>query len=284
MLCPASSASPWISASCCRDGSLAVIQPLWVRQAAEGVTKARRSMLAPGWERIAAQLTLLKHLHMAVFILIIPVTYIRPSEPLALRKKNLIAPLVPLLPRWSVGIAASETGVFTKTGVRDGSVLIDQRWVQWVTKLLHWLKAGNLEEKIGNFEDPAAAKKFKPATDALGLSGLTMYQTRHNGASFRTLPEVQRRVPWKAFSSVTKAVVWRPTTTLSRPAPRQSGNTRATCRGTVDKATARLAARKCMTGRCMLDAFGGSGFLTKATIIWVCVAMCSTRNLVPGMT
>ena len=46
LLCPRSSASPWFTASCCRDGSLAVIQPLWVQKTSEvpsmfhGVTTA----------------------------------------------------------------------------------------------------------------------------------------------------------------------------------------------------------------------------------------------------
>ena len=35
MLCPGNSASPWLAASCCRGGSLAVIQPLWVQKTAE---------------------------------------------------------------------------------------------------------------------------------------------------------------------------------------------------------------------------------------------------------
>ena len=35
LLCPGSSASPWSAASCCRDGSLAVIQPLWVQKTSE---------------------------------------------------------------------------------------------------------------------------------------------------------------------------------------------------------------------------------------------------------
>ena len=65
------------------------------------------------------------HPHMAPFILILQVTYMRPSELLALRKKDLVPRLVPLLPCWSVVIAASTTGVFAKTGVRDGSVLMD---------------------------------------------------------------------------------------------------------------------------------------------------------------
>ena len=46
----------------------------------------RRAMPAPVWEGIATQLTLLDHPHMAAFILILLVTYMRPSELLALRR------------------------------------------------------------------------------------------------------------------------------------------------------------------------------------------------------
>ena len=60
----------------------------------------------------------------------------RPSEFLELKEKDLVPQLVPLLPCWSVVIAASETGVFTKAGVRDGLVLMDERWFHWVHKLL----------------------------------------------------------------------------------------------------------------------------------------------------
>ena len=95
-----------------------------------------------------------------------------------MRKKDLVPLLVPLLPCWSVVIAAYETGVFTKI------VLMDQRWLQWVNKLLSALKAGNLKEKIWFFDNLAAAKLFKTATDALALRGMTMYSTRHSGASF----------------------------------------------------------------------------------------------------
>ena len=35
LLCPRSSPSPWFTACCCSDGSLAVMQPLWVQQTAE---------------------------------------------------------------------------------------------------------------------------------------------------------------------------------------------------------------------------------------------------------
>ena len=48
---------------------------------------------------------------------------------MALRKKDLVPPLVPLLPCWSVVIADSEAGASSKTRVRDGLVLVKQRWL-----------------------------------------------------------------------------------------------------------------------------------------------------------
>ena len=76
---------------------------------------------APVWEGI------LNHPRMAVFDLILRVTHMRPSELLALKKKDLVPPLVLLLLWWSVVITTSETCVPTKAELRDGSV---RRWLQ----------------------------------------------------------------------------------------------------------------------------------------------------------
>ena len=159
--------------------------------------------------------------------------------------------------------------------------------------------------------DFRSAKMFKTATDNLGLSGMTMCKTRHNGAGidrvrgFRTLQEVQRRGRWKAFNSVTRydkssrlaadyhSVAHSLQDKVETPAQRSQG--------IVDKATASPAAHKRMTGKSVLDVFGGSVFLTKAAhrlglrgyvlarslvpdVGWVFVAMCSTRSLVPDVT
>ena len=78
---------------------------------------------------------------------------------------------------------------------------------------------------------------------------------RPSGASidrvrgFRILQEVQKRGQWRH--------------SLPR-APKQDGNTRATCRGVVYK-TASPAAHKRMNGKYLFDVFGGSGFLARAT-------------------
>ena len=137
----------------------------------------RRAMPTSVREGVATQLPLLNHPHAALFIFILRVTYMRASELLALGKKDLFSPLVPLLLCWSVVIAASDTGVSTKTGVRDGSVFMDQRWLQWANKLL------------------------------------ATYQTCHSGASigrvqgFKTLQKVQKRSV-ALLSPAPKTALW----------------------------------------------------------------------------
>ena len=55
-------------------------------------------MPAPAWEGIATQLAFVNHPHMEAFVPILLGTYTRPSELLALRRKDRVPPLVPLLP------------------------------------------------------------------------------------------------------------------------------------------------------------------------------------------
>ena len=140
-------------------------------------------------------------------------------------QKDLVPLLVPLLPWWS----AHETGVFTKTGVRNGSLRMDQSWFQWVKKALAPAEVWKPDRSFWNFDYFAAAELFNTATDALGLSGFSMCQTRHSGASIRS---------GSGFSNTHSAR--NPKTRSVAPlspssAPRQIGNTRATCRGVADK-------------------------------------------------
>ena len=116
--------------------------------------------------------------------------------------------------RWQVPKLWS---VYQDTNFAMGQSLVDQRWLQWDNKLLPALKAGNPEEKIGNFDYIAAVKMFK-------TNGMTMDQAGHSGASidrvrgFRNLQEVSKNEVSGEHSlskDTTKAVVWKPTTTLS---------------------------------------------------------------------
>ena len=155
-------------------------------------------------------------------------------------------------------------GVSTKTGVRDGSVLLDQRWLQWVNKLLPRLKTGNSKEKISKVDHPAAATMFKTATDALGLSGITMYQTRLTRTArvrgFRTLQEVRKRGRWKAFSSVTRYVknsrLVAEYHSLLRPLRNKLETFARRSKGLLIQRLQNPTAHSRMTGTCMIDVFG----------------------------
>ena len=70
-----------------------------------------------------------------------------------------------------------------------------------------------------------------------------MYPTRHNGTTT------------KLYKNKNEVI----------PAPKQVGNTRATCTGVIDRAIPSLAAHSRMAGQCMLDVFGGPGFLANAS-------------------
>ena len=145
----------------------------------------RRAMLAPVWEGIATQLTLLNHPHAAMFILILRVTYMRPSWLLALKKMDLVTTPASLFPCWSVVIAFCETGVSTKTRIRDGSVLMDQRWFQQ-------LKVGNSEEKFWYFEYPEAAKIVQDGSRRFG--------TQRRRPDYHSLPR-HSETSWKRLTN-----------------------------------------------------------------------------------
>ena len=86
------------------------------------------------------------------------------------------------------------------------------------------------------------------------------------------LDQVQKTSQWNHHGSctVSRHSAGSPTTTSVTPlsllpAPKQKGNTRATCRGVVNQAIADPAVCKLMSGKYMLEVFGGSGFVAKAT-------------------
>ena len=66
------------------------------------------------------------------------------------------------------------------------------------------------EEKIWNFDYPAAAKIFKTATDTLGtqrhdyVPNAPQWRQHRSAAGFGTLQKVQRRGQWQVFNSFTR--------------------------------------------------------------------------------
>ena len=189
--------------------------------------------------------------HMAVFILFLRVTHMRPSELLTLKKKALVPPLVQLLPWWSIVIAVSDIGVSTKTEVHDGSVLMDHALASMGQQALAlaevWESVGeNLE-----FQSHCRSEIVQDGNRRFGtqrhahVSNTSQWSQHRSSARFRNSA---RRAKTRSVAPLSPS-----------PAPKRVGNTRATCRGVIDKTIPSPAVRQLMTGKSFIDVFGGSG-------------------------
>ena len=215
-------------------------------------TCALPTLNASTWVEIVGRITLLNHLHVAVFVLVLLVTYMCSAEFLALRKKDLVPPLVLPLPCWSVEIAASKNGMSTRGPRRVGA------------------------------HGPARASMGLQAPDH--VQNTPQWSQHRSNARFHTFARSAktrsvesfhcRRIRQKQSSGSLPPL-------CCSPAPTQIETTGVTCRGEVDEASASPAVHERMTGNvgsaCSVDV----AFWRKRQIIWDCVAMCSTQNLVP---
>ncbi|CAK0847428.1 unnamed protein product, partial [Prorocentrum cordatum] len=147
-------------------------------------------------------------------VLIMFETYMRPSEVLALRARQVVVPL-PKEGGASIFLTfvvrASEYEIPTKTNTYDLSVPLDLPRQQWMVDPISFVQAlRGPDDLFLGLGYNQLAEDFQSATSALGVSLLkaTLYSLRHGGASrdrstgARGLGAVQQRGGWKAFKSV----------------------------------------------------------------------------------
>ena len=174
LLCPGITASPLFTASCSRDGSLAVIQPLWAQQTVE---------VPSFFEGVATAQTCAHPMSSAHARMGRHCNITHPSQP---SSHDCVHPHFAGNADASVRASGIEKEGFCPTACatspmlvgrnrslrnwsvhqdrgRDSFVLMDQRWLQWINKLLPRLKCGNLEKRIWYFDHLAAANRFKTA-------------------------------------------------------------------------------------------------------------------------
>ena len=144
---------------------------------------------------------------LTAFILISLVTCMRPSELLALRKKDLVPPLMPLLPCWSVVIAAFEAECLP----RQERAMGRSSWSNAGFKGQQALAPAEVR-KSGRadleFRLHCSGEKVETVNRLSGTQ-------RHDHAP-NTSPDAAQAVDWR-------------TTTTPSHAPKQAGNTRITC-------------------------------------------------------
>ena len=219
LLCPRISASPWFTASCCSDGSLAVFQPLWLQKSSEVSSLPERVATAPAgaYPTSNAGTSLGRHCVTAHTSQTSPYGSVHPH----------LAGDVHL----SVRASALKKKGFCPTACATCPMLVDRdcsfrSWSVYQNRNPRWVSlhgsalmgqqalAGTQSRKPRDrkcgISTTLQQQTYSPATAPLGLSGMTLHQTRPCGASidrvrvFRTLQAGQRRGQWKAFSSVTK--------------------------------------------------------------------------------
>ncbi|CAK0840736.1 unnamed protein product [Prorocentrum cordatum] len=145
--------------------------------------------------------------NMAVYTLIMLVTYMRPSEPLKLLQGDLLAPAHGLSASWICFAFRQERGQSSKTYATDESIELSCQWAPFLATVAAALKRGRPKEKVFSIRYSSRTRQFKTVCRRLGLTAVP-YQARRSGASidaarkYRTRAEIKARGRWKADKSV----------------------------------------------------------------------------------
>jgi hypothetical protein len=139
--------------------------------------------------------------------------YLRPSESLAIKGRDVVAPVVEAgkhFQHYTVIIRDLADGIPDKVGTYDNSILLDNpENMSFLGPELHAMAQRVMPaDPIFLFSQDSYRKEFQRAGDFLGLPGLHTYQTRHGGASddlnskLRDRREVRDRGRWATDTSV----------------------------------------------------------------------------------
>ena len=142
-------------------------------------------------------------------------SYLRSSELLNLRPFQIVPPpdvRSKVYQHVAILAAAEETGMTTKTGIKDVSVLMDLPRQQVLGSILlrYALQLVNRKTHLWSFDYLQVRTALMKTIVELGVDnlGITLHSCRHGGASHdratnsRSLREIQSRGFWKQSSSV----------------------------------------------------------------------------------
>ena len=172
--------------------------------------RTRRPLPLAVWAAIATGLCQRGHPQMAVWVLLGLSAYLRPSENMRLRRKDLVPPASGVTRSWALLVAPEEVGVPTKVNTVDDSVLLDSPWLMWLTPALRALREGDLNLPLWDFEYPSLTRELKVVSEYLGLPPVVPYQLRHSGPSLdrirgdRTQEECRKRGRWQSHGSLVR--------------------------------------------------------------------------------
>ena len=160
---------------------------------------------------IVNQLVLMNCLRVSIYVLVCFALYLRPSEGLHLKGRDLVPPAPGVSRYWCMVLNCEEDQRTSKTGVSDESLIWDSQHLLWVVPLLQALKATTEDnEYLFPFSYQFMRRALATASQELGLPKLLPYQLRHSGPSwdrlqnYREMSEIQKRGRWISRASLVR--------------------------------------------------------------------------------
>ena len=145
---------------------------------------------------------------MALLFLTMWTCYLRPSEALILKVRDLVMP-TRSAPHHALVLHPVEAGVTSKTGIFNDGVSLENKWFPGLGRALEKMCGSRgAGELLFKTEYLAAKDAFVAAMGQLKLQDASMYRCRHGGAGgdlaagFRALEQIKNRGRWAVDSSV----------------------------------------------------------------------------------
>ncbi|CAK9111555.1 unnamed protein product [Durusdinium trenchii] len=113
--------------------------------------RSRLAFPLPVWCAISWRMCQRGHVQKAIFNLIQVCTYHRPGALLQLRKMGLVRPASGITRHWAVVTSLTETSDVSKTGTKDDSIVLDSKWITFLSPMLEQLKKGKPMDYVWSF-------------------------------------------------------------------------------------------------------------------------------------
>ena len=177
----------------------------WRRRAP---ARSRRPHAFAVWAGIIVEMIRCGYEAMAVYLLFLVTTYMRPSEPLSIRRCDLVPPVAGVSKDWHVNLFPEERPERSKMYAANDSVCLTTKLAPWLVQLLPAMMKGHGSERLFDFAYPTFSEIFEACRKRLSLPAMVPYESRHSGPAIdaargnRSRGEIKDRGRWKNEKSV----------------------------------------------------------------------------------
>ena len=171
--------------------------------------RSRRPHSMPLWACLAWEMARQGAWIMAVYLVFTLSTYMRPSEPLLIQRRDLVPPTPGVAQEWHVTLFPEERPARSKTYAVNDSICLTSSICPYLPELMAVLMESRKDnELLFPFTYADDLIMFERCRRHLGLPKMVPYQSRHSGPAvdiakgYRDRPGVKERGRWRDDRSV----------------------------------------------------------------------------------